>query len=128
MQIAKALADENRVRILMSLDNSELCVCQIIHLLRLAPSTVSKHISILYQAGLVDSRKEGRWVYYRLPDKKASPLASAAIDWMRRCLDKAHGIADDRKRLKTIRAMNPRDLCKAYPNQGSTAGAARGNP
>ena len=64
MAIVKALADENRVRALMALRERELCVCEIIELLGLAPSTVSKHLSILYQAGLLESRKDGRWVYY----------------------------------------------------------------
>jgi DNA-binding transcriptional ArsR family regulator len=59
----KALADETRVRTLLSLRQGELCVCQITELFGLAPSTVSKHLSILFQAGLVDSRKDGRWMY-----------------------------------------------------------------
>jgi len=50
MRIAKALSDENRVRTLMFLAEGELCVCQIIEMLCLAPSTVSKHMNILYQA------------------------------------------------------------------------------
>jgi DNA-binding transcriptional ArsR family regulator len=115
--VTRAMADKNRVRILMALHDDELCVCQIIHLLRLAPSTVSKHISILHQAGLVDSRKEGRWVYYRLPMRAASPVVSSAIRWMRRYLEKAPDIAADRKRLDVIRAMDAQKLCKAYPQQ-----------
>ena len=117
MGVTRAMADKNRVRILMALHDDELCVCQIIHLLRLAPSTVSKHISILYRAGLVDSRKEGRWVYYRLRVKSASPTAATAIRWMQQCLARVPGIADDRKRLKSIRAMDTQELCKAYPQQ-----------
>ncbi|MBI5211369.1 MAG: winged helix-turn-helix transcriptional regulator [Elusimicrobia bacterium] len=125
MQVAKALADENRVRILMSLDSGELCVCQVIHLLRLAPSTVSKHISILYQAGLVDSRKTGRWVHYRIADKGAAPTVSAAIRWVRRCVERAPGVAEDRRRLKAIRAMDLRRLCAAYPAQALAAPGSR---
>jgi len=52
INIAKAFSDENRVRALMMLCNGELCVCQLIEMLGLAPSTVSKHMTILYQAGL----------------------------------------------------------------------------
>ena len=65
MAVIKALADENRVRVLLALGAGELCVCQIVELLGLAPSTVSKHLSILKQARLVESRKEGRWMFYR---------------------------------------------------------------
>ena len=71
MNITKALADENRVRTLLALRKGELCVCQITELFGLAPSTVSKHLSILFQAGLVESRKEGRWIYYQLPGRNA---------------------------------------------------------
>jgi ArsR family transcriptional regulator len=72
LNVAKALADANRLRALMALGAGELCVCQLIEMLGLAPSTVSKHLSILHQAGLVEVRKEGRWMYYRLPGRGAS--------------------------------------------------------
>src|SRR5664280_1261035 len=72
MAVIKALADENRVRILMALGPKELCVCQVVELLGLAPSTVSKHMAILKQARFVDGRKEGRWMFYRLAEKEAS--------------------------------------------------------
>ena len=75
MRITKALADENRVRMLLMLKGGELCVCQITELFGLAPSTISKHLSILYQAGLAESRKDGRWIYFRLPDRRGSPAA-----------------------------------------------------
>jgi ArsR family transcriptional regulator len=58
ISIAKALSDENRVRIVGMLDGRELCVCQVIELLALAPSTVSKHLAILKQARLIDGRKD----------------------------------------------------------------------
>jgi DNA-binding transcriptional ArsR family regulator len=60
LSITKALSDEARVRALLAVKDGELCLCQIIHLLRLAPSTVSKHMSILVQAGLLECRKERR--------------------------------------------------------------------
>ena len=79
MTVIKALADENRVRVLMALGPKELCVCQIVELLGLAPSTVSKHMSILKQARLVDSRKEGRWMYYRLANSTAPALVRQTV-------------------------------------------------
>lgn len=66
--ITKALSDPNRIRAFLTLRRGELCACHIIELLGLAPSTISKHMSILKQAGLVDSRKDSRWVYYRLAE------------------------------------------------------------
>jgi ArsR family transcriptional regulator, arsenate/arsenite/antimonite-responsive transcriptional repressor len=111
MAITKALADENRVRILGALKGGELCVCQVIELLGLAPSTVSKHLAILKQAQLIDSRKEGRWMYYRLPDGKAPQFVDSAIHWLQEALVKDKQSVEDAKRLKAILKMNPEVLC-----------------
>jgi ArsR family transcriptional regulator len=112
MGITKALADENRVRALLALRTGELCVCQLTALFGLAASTVSKHLSILYQAGLVESRKEGRWIFYRLPGKEAAASVRRAIDWVAQSVSGASQVAEDAARLKKIRAMDPVALCK----------------
>lgn len=112
MNITKALADENRVRALLALRGGELCVCQITELFGLAPSTVSKHLSILYQAGLVEARKEGRWMYYRLPGKEAPARVRRAIAWVAKSVNGEARMAEDTARLKKIQAMDPAVLCK----------------
>jgi len=112
MNITRALADENRVRALLALRDGELCVCQITELFGLAPSTVSKHLSILSQAGLVQSRKEGRWIYYKLPDKGAPVTVSEAIDWIEKSLGDSSQIIEDGKKLKRILKQDPAELCK----------------
>jgi ArsR family transcriptional regulator, arsenate/arsenite/antimonite-responsive transcriptional repressor len=112
LNITKALADENRLRMLLALQSGELCVCQIAELMGLAMSTVSKHLSLLYQAGLLNARKEGRWMYYSLPDKRASTAAREAIGWVRRSLAGSERMAEDAKRLKKVLAMDLGELCK----------------
>ena len=112
LDVTKALADGNRLRVLMALGGGELCVCQIVALLRLAPSTTSKHMSILRQARLVESRKEGRWMYYRLPDREAPKAVKEAVAWVRRYLAEAPQIVRDEKELKRILRMDPEELCK----------------
>ena len=112
MTITKALADEKRVRVLLALRGDELCVCQITELFGLAASTISKHLSILYQAGLVESRKDGRWIYYSLPAKGASAPAREAIRWVAKSLAGDPRIAEDAARLKKILVMDPAELCK----------------
>ena len=62
----KALAHPARIRILAMLRGGELCVCQLIAVVRLAPSTISAHLAELKRAGLVEDRKEGKWVHVRL--------------------------------------------------------------
>jgi ArsR family transcriptional regulator, arsenate/arsenite/antimonite-responsive transcriptional repressor len=112
LNITKALADENRLRMLMALEGGEVCVCQITELMGLAMSTVSKHLSVLYQAGLVKARKEGRWMYYSLPGKGAPTAAREAVAWVRRSLAGQARVTEDAKRLKQVLAMDVSALCK----------------
>jgi ArsR family transcriptional regulator, arsenate/arsenite/antimonite-responsive transcriptional repressor len=112
MAITKALADPTRVRILLALKQGELCVCQITELFGLATSTVSKHLSILNQAGLIQSRKTERWVYYRLPDKSAPAAAREALGWVHKALARTDEAAADGKRLRLIMKMDLAEICR----------------
>lgn len=112
LSITKALADENRLRALCALSGRELCVCQIIELLGLAPSTVSKHLWILRQARLVEGRKEGRWMFYRLAGDDAPQVVQDAIAWVNRPLATSPKIKEDAKRLKQILKVAPEELCR----------------
>jgi len=113
LNITKALSDENRIRALMMLTGGELCVCQIIEMLGLAPSTVSKHMSILRQAGLVETRKEGRWIYYTLADKNA-PKACEMLNWLKKYLKNDKRILGDAGQLRHMQKMSKDELCKCY--------------
>lgn len=112
ISITKALADTNRTRALLALRQRELCLCQLIELLRLAPSTVSKHMSILRQANLVVARKEGRWMYYRLQDDKNLPEIQNALNWVCTALTQSSNILEDEKHLETILKTDPEQLCR----------------
>jgi DNA-binding transcriptional ArsR family regulator len=112
MAITKALSDPNRVRILLALRRGELCVCQITELFGFAPSTVSKHLSILHQAHLILSRKSERWVYYRLPDKPAPVAVREALAWVHKSLAKTDEAKADAKKLKKILQTDPAELCR----------------
>ena len=112
LNITKALADENRLRMLMALQDGEQCVCRITELMGLAMSTVSKHLSVLYQAGLVNARKEGRWMYYSLAGKGTPTVAREAVAWVRRSLDGNERITQDARRMKKVLAMDLSELCK----------------
>ena len=112
MNITKALSDPNRVRILLALQQGELCVCQITELFGFAPSTVSKHLSVLHQAGLILSRKTERWVYYRLPDKSAPATVREALSWVHRTLAGSEEAAADAKNLKKILATDLAEICR----------------
>jgi ArsR family transcriptional regulator len=112
IDVLKAVADESRLRVLSALTEGELCVCQLIALLELAPSSVSKHLSILRAARLVDSRKAGRWMYYRLSKDFRSPAAGKLLALLLKDLEGTDRIAEDRKRLKAIAAEGMDSLCR----------------
>lgn len=113
IDITKALSDPNRIRALMMLAGGELCVCQIIEMLGLAPSTVSKHMSILRQAGLVQTRKEARWIYYRLTGR-SGPMAHEITGWIAKHLKNDKQILDDAKQLKRIQKLSKQQLGQCY--------------
>jgi ArsR family transcriptional regulator, arsenate/arsenite/antimonite-responsive transcriptional repressor len=65
-RMCKALGDETRLRIVALLSHSELCVCHLESALALQQSNVSRHLGVLRAAGIVDTRRDGAWVYYAL--------------------------------------------------------------
>lgn len=112
LNLTRALADPTRLRVLLALRGHELCACQITELFGLAQSTMSKHFYLLKQAGLVDCRKDGRWVYYALPGQPASPAIREALDWVHRSLAGDPRIAEDQKNLKKVIKCDPAGLCR----------------
>jgi DNA-binding transcriptional ArsR family regulator len=114
MNITKALADENRVRILMALNGrDELCVCQLIDMLQLAPSTVSKHLFILRNARLIRGRKEGRWMYYRLNMEDGPEAAKQALAWVTCSVADEPVVQADRNRLAAFSTAPSEAKCSA---------------
>lgn len=116
LAITKALADENRLRAIGLLRGRELCLCQIIEVLGLAPSTVSKHMSILVQARLVESRKEGRWAYFRLADDDAPQEALQALALVLTSLKQDKRGKADQQQLRTVLKVEPEVLCRKQAN------------
>ena len=116
IEITKALADANRVRALLALRTRELCVCRIIELLQLAPSTVSKHLTILKRAGLIEGRKEGRWMHYRLPGHPSASIQKT-LEWVFQSVEKSPEIKADHTRLKRIEKTDLKELTQIYKKQ-----------
>lgn len=108
LKIFKALGDRNRLRIVKMLEVKAMCVCEITAVLNLAPSTVSKHLSLLHDAGLIEDQKDGKWVNYSLPQKGWIPWVSEMLKLLRRSLEDDPEILEDRKKAKTINRI---ELC-----------------
>ena len=117
VEITRALGDENRLKILAMLEISEMCVCQITDILKssrsfgLAPSTVSKHLSILHSAGLIISSKRGRWVYYSL-NVDSIPLIEKTLKFVLESIGGCEEIAGIRNFAKKTLKKDPDILCK----------------
>lgn len=108
----KALGDETRMRAILAIQDRELCVCQVVSLLELAPSTVSKHLQILKDAGLVESHKKGRWVYYTISRSDAKGVPKSAVEIILATAQKSKLAKSDQLRLKKILKFNPEKLCE----------------
>ena len=114
LTITKALSDESRVRALLTVQSGELCLCQIIEVLGLSPSTVSKHMNVLQQAGLVRRRKAGRWHYYRLADGEGSRVVQNALAWALAELKGDPAAREDARRVRAVRRQDPEELSACY--------------
>ena len=114
LPITKALSDTTRLRLLMALGEGELCLCQLIDLLQLAPSTVSKHMALLQQAGLVERRKDGRWHFYRQAEGHESAATGQALAWVTESLADDPAIRKDQRRLTAIRRKDLEELSSCY--------------
>ncbi len=106
----KAVGDPTRTRILKLLELGGLCVCQVQAVLGLAPSTISKHLTILKLAGLVEDQRDGKWIEYALTDASRNPHAKLVLDLLRATLARDPAVLADRKRLREIKAIRMTEL------------------
>ena len=109
--IAKALSDRNRLRILKLLEEGELCGCQIGAVLEQNPPAVSKALAALRQAGLLEQRRQGRWIYYRLADPETNPLAEPMLRLVAGALAGDPRVIADKTALARVNALSPQTLC-----------------
>jgi ArsR family transcriptional regulator, arsenate/arsenite/antimonite-responsive transcriptional repressor len=101
-KLFKALSDKSRIRIIKMLKNKPLCVCEITATLKLATSTVSKHLSILTESGLILSEKDGKWINYRLNTAPDNNLLSSVLLYMQFILEDDETILKDRRMITTV--------------------------
>jgi ArsR family transcriptional regulator len=109
VKVMKALSDPNRVKIVKLLQIKYMCVCELQGALNLAQPTVSKHLKILEEAGLVDFKKDGLWVNYFLTDGKSSPYAANMLGNLQHWLSEDSEIAELMQKAPFI---NREDICR----------------
>ncbi|RMG47405.1 MAG: ArsR family transcriptional regulator [Acidobacteria bacterium] len=109
VEIFKSLGHPTRLRCLLMLAEGELCVCQLVAVLGQAPSTVSAHLHALRRAGLLEERKKGRWVLYRLA---TGETVRAVLRCVRPLVAGDPQLERDADLCRRLRAIGPEELCR----------------
>ncbi len=116
LAIFKALSDETRLRILIILSRRELCVCEIERALSLSQAKVSRHLTVLRNAGLLLDRREGTWIYYRLAPPR-DELERALQKCLRVCFNEVTVVRRDLELLKKVLSKGGENICKSKARQ-----------
>ena len=108
----RAFSDHTRLRILSLLSRGELCVCDIVDVLKLSQPKISRHLGYLRRAGLVLARREGLWMHYRLADA-ATPVHGKLLQCLTGCLSDVPLLSRDLALLdqRACRKTDGADCC-----------------
>jgi len=107
-KVMKALSDPNRVKIIKLLQQKTMCVCELQAALGIAQPSVSKHLKILEDGGLVEYRKEGLWVNYYLSDGKSSPYAASLLGNLQHWLNDTPEV---KELVERVPFLNREEIC-----------------
>jgi len=102
LKVLKALGDGNRLRVLKMLEIREMCVREITEILGIAQSAVSRHLRLLHEAGLVESRRVGLWVHYRLSRTRMNPYAPMLLAHVREWISGDRIVKKDRASVERL--------------------------
>ncbi len=98
----KALGDVTRLRILKLLEVRPVCNCEVQEIFKLAPSTISKHLGLLKNAGLIEGERKGKWIIYRLVEQAEPPYGPPLLALLRSWLNEQQQTQDDAQQLKRL--------------------------
>lgn len=126
--IFKSLSDLTRLRIVRVLvvNQTEMCVCELVDALNEKQYNVSKQVKILESAGILESNKEGRWIYYGLKQNKEG-LLDAIYTGVAMIEDKADLFTSDQKRVEARMKLRDNGRCKIGLVQTENGGTASSN-
>lgn len=108
LKLAKALSGKTRLRIFKMLQHKEMCVCEMQSILGVAQSTVSKHLQVLEDAGLITGNKDGLWVNYKIAEVSHNPYAVPMAQYLTGILDNDPQVVADKEKAKIT---NRAEIC-----------------
>ena len=109
VKIFKAAGDKNRLRILKMLESKKMCVCELSAALGITQPSVSKHLSILREAGLVQDERDGQWIDYCLCEEKRNQYAPVILKHIKDWVNNDPKIKEDIKKSKSLCRQ---EICK----------------
>jgi len=109
VKVMKVLSDTNRIKIIKLLQQRRMCVCELQGALGISQSSVSKHLKILEEVGVVGYQKDGLWVNYYLENGNSSPYVATMLGNLKHWLDDDPQIAE---LIEKVPFLNRKELCK----------------
>jgi transcriptional regulator, ArsR family len=109
--IFKALSDDTRLRVIKLLQERELCVCELMQVLNMSQPRISRHMSVLKNAGLVDDRREGKWVHYSLKKEKQDKKIKILLNTMVVMTNDDAVVKADQKKMKEAIRLGEITVC-----------------
>lgn len=97
----KALADRTRLRLINLMGDDEVCVCFFVEVLKINQPKISRHLAYLKRAGVVEARRDGKWIHYRIAEPP-DPHAAKIVREVRAWLESDSAMQSDRARLSKI--------------------------
>ncbi|MBW2552946.1 MAG: winged helix-turn-helix transcriptional regulator [Deltaproteobacteria bacterium] len=108
VKVFKALSDKNRLRILKMLQHKKMCVCELSAALGITRPSVSRHLSLMKDAGLVSDERNGPWIDYSLCEEKINHYAPVIKSHLKGWINDDSKVKED---LKKIKSLNRENLC-----------------
>ncbi len=119
--IFKALSDETRLRVIKLLEERELCVCELMQVLDMSQPRISRHLGVLKNAGLVNDRREGKWVYYSLSNGAQNQDLETILGSIPSLGNDNPVVLQDRENLKqSVRLSEAEGPCAACGTDSTT--------
>jgi ArsR family transcriptional regulator len=109
VKVFKAVADPNRIRILKMLQQKKMCVCELAAVLGITQPSVSRHLSMMREAGLVSDERDGQWINYELCEEKVNQYAPIIIRHIKEWINDYPRIKEDAGKIKHLDRVK---LCK----------------
>jgi ArsR family transcriptional regulator len=109
VKVFKALSDKNRLRILKMLQHKKMCVCELAAALGITQPSVSRHLSLMKDAGLVKDERNGHWIDYGLCDESINPYATMIQSHLKGWINDDTTVKEDLKRMKSLKRE---DICR----------------